>query len=64
MRREADTLSQYLADANTHIYVCGLKGMEQGVDAALDDICRGAQIKWSDIRTAMRDSGRYHMETY
>lgn len=64
MRREAETLSKLLADSNTHIYVCGLKGMEQGVDAALDDICRGAEMKWSDIRTAMRDSGRYHIETY
>ncbi len=64
MRREADTLAALLGKPETHIYVCGLKGMEQGVDAALDDICRGVNLKWADIRALMRDSGRYHVETY
>ncbi|MGE3643151.1 MAG: benzoyl-CoA 2,3-epoxidase subunit BoxA [Beijerinckiaceae bacterium] len=64
MRKEADTLAPLLGKDATHIYVCGLKGMEQGVDAALDDICRGAGLKWSDIRAAMREGGRYHVETY
>lgn len=64
MRQDPEKLAALLPDANTHIYVCGLKGMEQGVDAALDDICRGANLKWDELRIAMRDSGRYHVETY
>ena len=64
MRNEAQTLAALLGSDATHIYVCGLKGMEQGVDAALDDICRGANLKWSDIRSTMRENGRYHIETY
>jgi benzoyl-CoA 2,3-epoxidase subunit A len=64
MRKEAAALEPLLAQDTTHIYVCGLKGMEQGVDSALDDICRGANMKWADIRTTMRESGRYHVETY
>jgi benzoyl-CoA 2,3-dioxygenase component A len=64
MRREDVMLGGLLRSPATHIYVCGLKGMEQGVDAALDDICRGAELKWHDLRDLMRAEGRYHVETY
>ncbi len=64
MRREADLVAGLLPSDHTHIYVCGLRGMEQGVDAALDDICRGAGLRWADLRQAMRAEGRYHVETY
>jgi benzoyl-CoA 2,3-dioxygenase component A len=64
MRREDVMLAGLLRSPATHIYVCGLKGMEQGVDAALDDICRGAELKWHELRDVMRAEGRYHVETY
>ena len=64
MRQENAMLAGLLRLPATHIYVCGLKGMEQGVDSALDDICRGAELKWHDMRDAMRAEGRYHVETY
>jgi len=64
MRVEQEELSRLLKSGNTHIYVCGLKGMEQGVDSALDDICRAIDLKWHDMRDDMRAEGRYHVETY
>lgn len=64
MRKEADTLADLIKSSSTHIFVCGLKGMEQGVDQALDDICRGVGLNWSETRTKMREGGRYHVETY
>lgn len=64
MRQQDAMLGDLLSKPATHIYVCGLKGMEQGVDAALDDICRARSMKWSDVRSAMREEGRYHVETY
>ena len=64
MRVEREELSRLLKSDMTHIYVCGLKGMEQGVDSALDDICRSVELKWHDMRDAMRAEGRYHVETY
>ncbi|HMN73615.1 MAG TPA: benzoyl-CoA oxygenase, partial [Rhodoblastus sp.] len=64
MRVQHGELSRLLKSDKTHIYVCGLKGMEQGVDSALDDICRGAELKWREMRDAMRAEGRYHVETY
>lgn len=64
MRRESDRVAELMHSSNTHIYVCGLRGMEQGVDAALDDICRGAGLHWGTLRKEMRENGRYHVETY
>jgi benzoyl-CoA 2,3-epoxidase subunit A len=64
MRREASGIAELMGSSDTHVYVCGLKGMEQGVDAALDDICRGAGLAWAELRGQMREAGRYHVETY
>ncbi|WP_315754140.1 MULTISPECIES: benzoyl-CoA 2,3-epoxidase subunit BoxA [unclassified Bradyrhizobium] len=64
IRQEGASLVALLCSTATHIYVCGLKGMEQGVDAALDDICRTANLRWRELRDAMRTEGRYHVETY
>ena len=53
-----------LADHNTYIYVCGLKAMEEGVDSALDDVAQSIGLDWQRVRDAMRENGRYHVETY
>jgi benzoyl-CoA 2,3-dioxygenase component A len=64
MRREAESVAELMKSEHTHVYVCGLKGMEQGVDSAFDDVCRNAGIAWFELRKKMRESGRYHVETY
>ena len=56
--------STFLKSDKTHVYLCGLKGMESGVDEAFADICRGAGIDWQALRGQMRATGRYHVETY
>jgi benzoyl-CoA 2,3-dioxygenase component A len=48
----------------THIYVCGLKGLEAGVDAALAAICAEDGLDWPALRETMRAEGRLHVETY
>lgn len=53
-----------LEDGNTHIYVCGLKRMEEGVESAFEDIANSAGLSWETIRERMREMGRYHVETY
>jgi benzoyl-CoA 2,3-epoxidase subunit A len=64
IRTEANSIAALLADRNTHIYICGLKGMEAGVEEALADVCRKHNQDWSAIKPVMRTSGRYHVETY
>ena len=64
MRKESAKMIELLKSDRTHIYMCGLKGMETGVDEALRDACRSAGLNWEALRKEMRDEGRYHVETY
>jgi benzoyl-CoA 2,3-dioxygenase component A len=64
MRTETKTVAGLLASPNTHIFICGLKDMETGVEEALADIARKHSLDWAALKPAMRASGRYHVETY
>ncbi|WP_424627780.1 benzoyl-CoA 2,3-epoxidase subunit BoxA [Bradyrhizobium sp. SYSU BS000235] len=64
IRSEMASVAELLRNEGTHVYICGLKGMESGVDEAFADTCRAASIDWADLKRAMRESGRYHVETY
>ncbi|MCC0038763.1 MAG: benzoyl-CoA 2,3-epoxidase subunit BoxA [Brucellaceae bacterium] len=64
MRTESDRIADALKDEHTHVYVCGLKAMESGVEEAFRDIARGVGLDWKAIRDQMREEGRYHVETY
>jgi len=64
MRTRAADLGALLARGTTHIYVCGLRGMEAGVEASFGEICKANGLDWPKLRATMRESGRYHVETY
>jgi benzoyl-CoA 2,3-dioxygenase component A len=64
LRQNSAAIAALMGDPSAHIYICGLKAMEQGVDEAMSDIARGAGSEWHTIRDQMRDEGRYHVETY
>ncbi|HYG44905.1 MAG TPA: benzoyl-CoA oxygenase, partial [Bordetella sp.] len=61
--RAADVLD-LLADTNTCIYVCGLKGMETGVLDALHEVAVQAGQDWTILHDVLRREGRLHFETY
>ena len=64
LRLHGQEIAQLMLDQQTYIYICGLKAMEHGVEAAFADIARGAGMDWAAIRQSMREQGRYHVETY
>jgi benzoyl-CoA 2,3-dioxygenase component A len=64
MRERAPDLGALLKDANTCIYVCGLKAMEEGVVLALRDVAQQAGLHWDTLRGALQREGRLHLETY
>ena len=64
MMVEAEAVAEMLGDPRTHIYICGLRGMEEGVDKALLNIAESAGTPWNATRETMREEGRYHVETY
>lgn len=64
MRKRAADLAELLRRDTTHVYICGLRGMESGVEAAFNDICKEHAMSWQDCRARLRDEGRFHVETY
>ena len=64
MRSEEEIVAEMLQDSNTYIYICGLKEMEQGVEEAFTNIAESIGQPWQVLRDAMREDGRYHVETY
>lgn len=61
---EEETVAGLLTDPKTHVYVCGLRGMEEGVESAFTSIAESIGESWSALRDVMRGDGRYHVETY
>ena len=49
---------------NTHTYMCGLKGMEDGIDEALSAAAAEKGVDWVEFRKQMKKDHRWHVETY
>jgi benzoyl-CoA 2,3-dioxygenase component A len=64
MRAEAVRVAELMRSPATHIFICGLKGMESGVDEALTAIGQTHGLDWAALKPQMRAEGRYHVETY
>jgi benzoyl-CoA 2,3-epoxidase subunit A len=64
IRGRSAVVAELLGSDETYVYICGLKGMEAGVDAAFADVCRERGIDWRELVQRMRQQGRYHVETY
>lgn len=64
LRDRAADLAALLKDANTCLYVCGLKAMEEGVILALRDVAQHAGLPWDTLAAALKREGRLHLETY
>jgi benzoyl-CoA 2,3-dioxygenase component A len=64
IRERHDDVWRQLNDENCYIYLCGLKGMEKGVDEAFRDVCRLHGGDWDRLLPQLREKGRYHVETY
>ncbi len=61
---QADSLWELIGQEQTHTYICGLKGMEGGIDEGLSAAAQKHGIDWIEYRKALKKSGRWHVETY
>jgi benzoyl-CoA 2,3-epoxidase subunit A len=64
LRNNAAVVARLLRDPAAYIYICGKRAMEQGIETAFADIARDGRLDWPTLKTEMRESGRYHVETY
>ncbi len=60
----ADELWEMMQNPKTHTYMCGLKGMEDGIDEALSEMAAKNGSQWSDFVKQMKKQHRWHVETY
>jgi len=60
----ANELFNMIEDDKTHIYLCGLKGMEPGIDEAMTKAAKEKGLDWAELRPQLRKAGRWHVETY
>jgi benzoyl-CoA 2,3-dioxygenase component A len=64
LRERGADVVRLLRDENTYVYLCGLKGMEKGVEEAFTEACRANGLDWGTLRPQLLQQGRYHVETY
>jgi ferredoxin--NADP+ reductase len=60
----ADEMWNLMQKPNTHTYICGLKGMEGGIDDALTTAAGKHSVDWTEYRKQMKQQHRWHVETY
>ncbi len=58
----ADEIWNLVKQEKTHTYICGLKGMEDGIDAAMTEAAGKEGITWKEYQRANKE--RWHVETY
>jgi ferredoxin--NADP+ reductase len=60
----AARLWQMVQSDNTYVYICGLKGMEDGIDEAMAAEASKAGVEWSEYRRTLKKAHRWNVETY
>jgi ferredoxin--NADP+ reductase len=60
----ADALWELIQKPNTHTYICGLKGMEGGIDEGMSGAASKFGVNWTDYQKDLKKQGRWHVETY
>ncbi|WNC23240.1 phycobilisome linker polypeptide [Thermosynechococcus sp. PP22] len=61
----ADEIWQLLQKKNTHVYICGLKGMEPGIDEAMAAAAAKNGADWQEfLKGTLKKERRWHVETY
>ncbi len=64
MRQLGAPLWNLIAAPETAVYICGIKGMEVGIEAALDEMAQAVGVDWVQLREQKREAERWRVEVY
>ncbi len=64
IQEHADELWQLIQKPNTHTYICGLKGMEEGIDLGMSAAASKFGVEWIEYQKQLKQEHRWHVETY
>ncbi|MFM2174273.1 MAG: hypothetical protein RLZZ54_2200 [Cyanobacteriota bacterium] len=60
----ADEIFSWIENPKTHVYMCGLRGMEPGIDEAMTAAAAAKGLEWHELRPQLKKAERWHVETY
>ena len=60
----SDEIFSMIEDPKTHVYMCGLRGMEPGIDEAMTAAAASKGLDWAELRPQLKKADRWHVETY
>ena len=60
----ADEIFAMIEDPKTHVFMCGLRGMEPGIDEAMSAAAAAKGLDWKELRPQLKKADRWHVETY
>jgi len=60
----ADEIFSWIESPKTHVYMCGLRGMEPGIDEAMTAAAAAKGLDWAELRPQLKKAERWHVETY
>ncbi|MCC5898321.1 MAG: ferredoxin-NADP reductase [Phormidium sp. BM_Day4_Bin.17] len=64
IQENAEKVWDLVQQPNTHTYICGLKGMEGGIDEGMASAASKQGVDWDDYRKQLKKDHRWHVETY
>jgi|SRR5579864_149178 len=59
-----DELWNLLRQEKSYLYICGLKGMEQGIVAVFENHAKAIGVDWPSFHRSIEEDGRLLVETY
>jgi ferredoxin--NADP+ reductase len=60
----AEEIFSWIENPKTHVYMCGLRGMEPGIDEAMGAAASSKGLDWNELRPQLKKAERWHVETY
>ncbi|KAH9710975.1 Ferredoxin--NADP reductase leaf isozyme 1 [Citrus sinensis] len=64
MAEYANELWELLKKDNTYVYMCGLRGMEKGIDDIMVSLAANDGIDWLDYKKQLKKSEQWNVEVY
>ncbi|KAJ7521487.1 hypothetical protein O6H91_19G056500 [Diphasiastrum complanatum] len=64
MAEYAEQLWELLKKDNTYVYMCGLKGMEKGIDDIMTSLAERDGYTWSEYKKQLKKGEQWNVEVY
>ncbi|XVE94551.1 hypothetical protein REPUB_Repub02eG0018300 [Reevesia pubescens] len=64
MAQYAEELWELLKKDNTYVYMCGLKGMEKGIDDIMTSLAAKDGIDWIEYKRQLKKAEQWNVEVY